>query len=113
MTTDAMRQDLELEYQRLKERADRLDTLIRTDGREWVEFLDKRSGTGDVVVIIDRLLAEARQTAIAMTAIARALANSLAEEKDAAEEAASKAADPSDEVRRKREEKQRQVAGPA
>lgn len=51
---------------RIADRLDRLDTLIDGDAKSWVSLVEDRGDAERQIVVIDRLLAEARQQAIAL-----------------------------------------------
>lgn len=49
----------------MADRLDRLDRILRAESTEWIRF-QVREGSTEVVVVVDRVLSEARQQAIAM-----------------------------------------------
>lgn len=96
--------DLELEFQRLKGRADYLDRMLMGHPDSWVEI--RMAIPDGTELVIDRLVAEGRQTALAMTTIAARLASMTAPA-----EQEQPAADPLDELERKRKEREQKAAG--
>lgn len=72
MTPAERRAALELEFERLKERADHLDRLLQGHPDAWVNIVARMPD--DVAeVTLDKPVAEARQTALAMASILKAL----------------------------------------
>ena len=70
---------LQVEFERLKERADHLDRLLQGHSDAWINIV--RLMPSDVAeVTLDKPVAEARQTALAMATIVKALANLTSEE---------------------------------
>ncbi len=94
---------LELEFVRLKERADYLDRSLQGHPDAWLEIVARMPPTV-AEVVVDRVLSEARQGALAMATIAKTLAAIKVEEKGAA------VADPLDEIKKKREDNERAAA---
>jgi hypothetical protein len=58
---------LVLEICRTADRLDRLEVILSGAGNEWITFKEKQNG--DVIVVIDSALTEARQQALAMRAL--------------------------------------------
>lgn len=58
---------LVLEACRTTDRLDRLERALAGEGSEWITFREKRDG--DVIVVIDSVLTEARQQALALRAL--------------------------------------------
>lgn len=74
MTPEERRAALEVEFTRLKERADYLDRVLQGDPDTWVHITELLAGKTHVGVIeLDKPVAEARQTALAMATVAKAL----------------------------------------
>lgn len=105
MTVNEHREALEIEYARLRDRADKLNDLITGKSDVWIELIQVRPH-GPVEVVVDKLLAEARQTALALTSVVRALDGTALR---ADTPAVASAPDPSDELRQKREQKRREA----
>jgi hypothetical protein len=82
MTAGQRREALELEFTRLKERADHIDRVLQGDPDAWLRIkliLEDAKHIGSIE--LDKSVAEARQTALAMATVAKALA-ALGEEKE-------------------------------
>lgn len=90
---------LEAEFTRLKARADTLDKIINGSSDEWLGIQEKL-GSEVAEVTINAPLAEARQTALALATIGKALAAL-----GAGDEAPAPTGDPGDEFSRRREER--------
>lgn len=103
MTPAERRAALELEADRIKARLDELNAQI-TGAPAWLDFAVNLPETV-AEVTVDRLLGEARQQALALATIVKTLDGTAART-----EAPAASVDPSDEVRRRREEKARQAA---
>lgn len=86
---------LELEFDRLKERADYLDRSLQGHPDAWLEIVARMPPTV-AEVVVDRMLSEARQGALAMATIAKTLAGLKVEE------AAPAVADPLDMIAQRR-----------
>lgn len=72
MTPAERRAALELEFVRLKGRQDQLDLVLAGDASAWISIVERMpDSVGEVT--LDRAVAEARQGALAMTTIAKAL----------------------------------------
>jgi hypothetical protein len=95
---------LETEYARLKARADTLERILAGSEDEWLE-IQRRLGSEVAEVTINAPLAEARQTALAMATVLKTL-TALG----AGQEGEVPAADPGDEVARRREERLKEAA---
>lgn len=96
MDATARRAALELEFERLKQRADTYERMLAGSEDEWLQ-VQIRLGGEVAEVTLDKTLAEARQNALAMATILRALDGAKVEA------SAAPAADPSDEIGRRRE----------
>lgn len=106
MTPAERRAALELEADRIKARLDELNRQLTGDP-SWLDFAVNLPETV-AEVTVDRVLAEARQQALALATIVKTLDGTAARA-----EAPAAAVDPSDEVRNKREQKQREAAAAA
>jgi hypothetical protein len=95
---------LESEFERLKERADKLDRILAGSEDEWLGIQEKLGGTV-AEVTINAPLAEARQTALAMATI-----NKTLESLGVGQEASTATEDPADALARRRKEKQEEAA---
>lgn len=89
---------LELEADRTKERLDNLDRSLRGDPDAWLTLLERLPDTV-AEIVVDKVLAEARQQALALATITKTLAGLSAEMPAAA------TVDPADELKRKRAER--------
>lgn len=92
---------LETEMDRLKERLDVMDRQIGGDQDAWWRITTNLPETV-AEVTVDKVLAEARQTALALATVIKTL-DALENERE--QSPGKPAADPADEVKRKREEK--------
>ncbi len=64
---------------RLADRCDRLDALLRGQGREWISFAAFiEGGEADITVIVDKALTESRQQALALRQVLGDLARARA-----------------------------------
>lgn len=106
MTPAERRAALELEADRIKARLDELNRQINGDP-SWLDFAVNLPETV-AEVTVDRLLGEARQQALALATIVKTLDGTAAKA-----ETPAAVADPSDEVRQKREQKAREAAAAA
>jgi hypothetical protein len=70
---------LELEFERLKQRADHLDRVLQGDPDAWVHLIELLPAHV-AEVTLDKAVAEARQGALAMATIVKTLAGLTAEE---------------------------------
>lgn len=104
MTPDERKAALELEFERLKERADILDRFLQGHPDAWINIrtiLQDAQHIGSIE--LDKPVAEARQTALAMATVLKALtAMSEPEVEKPADDPLQKM---EDEVARKRAEK--------
>jgi hypothetical protein len=89
---------------RLKERLDRLNLQLQGDPDAWLEIV-QRMPPDVAEVTVDKPLAEARQTALALATVVKTLDGTAT-----GEEAPGKSEDPADEIQRKREEKRKEAA---
>lgn len=101
MTPDQRRQALEQEFERLKERADHIDRMLQGHPDSWASL---RAMIPDgTELVIDKAVAEGRQTALAMASVAKTLDALKGEEQEKA------AVDPlqkiQDELKAKREQR--------
>lgn len=90
---------LELEYERLKERADRIDRYLQGDPDAWLTIktiLENARHIGSIE--LDKAVAEGRQTALAMATVLKTLQALGAVEKEAP------AADPLAQMEKKAED---------
>lgn len=79
MTTQAERiEALMVEFDRLKERQDHLDRVLQGDPSAWVQIIE-RLPDHVAEVTLDKPVGEARQGALAMTAIVKTLATLIDE----------------------------------
>lgn len=85
---------------RIADRLDKLDTILRGDADAWMRFRVDESGT-EVTVTLDKVLAEARQQAVALKTIVTELRQSAGKAESERE------ASGSDELARRREERRR------
>lgn len=91
MTTPKMdaaqrRAALELEFERLKERADWLDRVLQGDPDAWAPISEALSGRVHIGVIeMDKPIAEARQVSLAMATVWKALTAMEAKDKPVVE----------------------------
>lgn len=70
---------------RLADRCDRLDALLRGQGREWISFASFiEGGEADITVIVDKALTESRQQALALRQVLGDLARARAAGRPAA-----------------------------
>src|ERR1044072_2171977 len=90
---------LQVEADRLKARLDQFDRQLRGDPDAWIEIVTRMPPTV-AEVVVDRVLAEARQTALAYATVVKTLA-SLSEEAPN-----QNSGDPLDEIAKKRREKE-------
>jgi hypothetical protein len=90
---------LEAEFSRLKARADTLDRIIEGSSDEWLGIQEKL-GSDIAEVTINAPMAEARQTALALATIGKALAAL-----GAGEQAPAASSDAGDQVAARRETK--------
>lgn len=104
MTPAERRQALELEADRIKARLDRLNDQIKGEP-SWLDFAVNLPETV-AEVTVDKVLAEARQQALALATIVKTLDGTAAK----GGSVAGPGEDPSDEMRKKREQKQREAA---
>jgi hypothetical protein len=104
VTPAERRAALELEADRIKGRLDQLHASLAGDQDAWLS-IQMRMPETVAEVVVDKLLGEARQQALALATIVKALDGTTASEAPA-----KPAADPSDEVRQARERKQREAA---
>jgi hypothetical protein len=72
MTPAERRAALEIEFERLKERADHLDRLLQGEPDAWVNIV-ARMPDNVAEVTLEKPVAEARQTALAMASILKTL----------------------------------------
>lgn len=98
---------LQLEFERLKERADRLDAQLMGHPDSWLEIQLRMPDTV-AEVYVDKALAEARQTALAMATVLKTL-QALAGEKTPEVSAV----DPVEEARKAREDRLKLIQGGA
>ena len=63
---------------RLADRCDKLDRILRGDTAEWLKFRLRDVDSDEIVLTVDRVLAEARQQAIALKLILAELRQSRA-----------------------------------
>jgi hypothetical protein len=105
-TPAARRAALEVEAARIKSRLDELAKQIDGDPAAWLK-LTERMSDNVAEVFVDKVLAEARQQAIALTGIIRALDGTAAQEGGSAVPVA----DPSDEMARRRADKLKAAQG--
>lgn len=85
MTPAERIQALELEFERLKERADHLNRTLQGDPDAWISIIE-RLPDHVAEVTLDKPVAEARQNALAMATIVKTLVQ-LGEEAPATPEA--------------------------
>lgn len=104
MTPAERRAALETEAVRLKARLDRLNAQIEGDQDAWLDITVRMPETV-AEVTVDRVLAEARQYALALATIVKTLDGTASQEVPAGP-----VADPADEIKGKREQKQREAA---
>jgi hypothetical protein len=104
MTPAERRLALELEADRIKVRLDRLNASLEGDQDAWLS-IQMRMPETVAEVVVDKLLSEARQQALALATIVKALDGTTATEAPA-----KPGADPADEMRKKREQKRREAA---
>lgn len=100
MTPDDRIAALKLEFDRLKERADQLDRQLQGHPDAWLDIQLRMPDTV-AEVYVDKPLAEARQTSLAMATVLKALTALTGEDAKPA------SADPMDELRKRREERLR------
>jgi hypothetical protein len=98
---------LETEYARLKARADALERVLAGSEDEWLGIQEKLGGEV-AEVTLNAPLAEARQTALAMATVLKTLTTL-----GAGQEGEVPAADPGDEVNRRREQRLKEAAARA
>lgn len=75
LTPEERKAALELEFIRLKERADYIDRVLQGDPEAWLKIkviLEENRHIGSIE--LDKPVAEARQTALAMATVAKTLA---------------------------------------
>lgn len=99
MNAEQRRTALEQEASRIKARLDRLEAQIAGDQDAWFHITEKLPDTV-AEVTVDKVLAEARQQAIALNTIVRTLATL------SGEKGQEKSDDPEDELKRKRKERE-------
>lgn len=102
MNASERRKALELEADRIKERLDQLNDQIRGEP-SWLDFAVNLPETV-AEVTVDKVLAEARQQALALATIVKTLDGAGSQEAPA-----KPTADPADALRKRREEKQREA----
>lgn len=74
MTAAERRAALELEFERLKERADYIDKILQGESDVWFRITEALAGRTHIGVIeLDKPIAEGRQVALAMARIAQVL----------------------------------------
>jgi hypothetical protein len=106
-TPGERRAALEVEAVRIKARLDELAKQIDGDPSAWLKIQERLGG--DVAeVLIDKPLAEARQQATTLAAIVRALDGTATQES-----AGTPAADPGDDLAKRRDEKLKAAQGNA
>lgn len=103
MTPAERRAALELEFERLKRRQDELERVLSGEPDAWLAIVERMpDSVGEVT--LDRAVGEARQGALAMASILKAL--------ESGQEAAPAApvANPADEIKKRRETKLKEAA---
>lgn len=103
MNAAERRQALELEADRIKERLDQLNDQIRGEP-SWLDFAVNLPETV-AEVVVDKLLGEARQQALALATIVKTLDGTATGQ----ERPAGPGDDPADALRKRREEKARKA----
>jgi hypothetical protein len=104
MTPAERRAALELEFTRLKARQDQLALVLEGDPAAWLTIVERMpDSVGEVT--LDKAVAEARQGALAMATIVKTLDGTAVKEG----EGAGQGTDPGDEVKRKREAREREA----
>jgi hypothetical protein len=99
VTPAERRAALELEFVRLKERADHLDAVLQGDPAAWIKIVERMpDSVGEVT--LDKAVAEARQGALAMASILKTLDGTAV-----ADTPAAPVASPADEIKKRREDK--------
>lgn len=101
MNAEQRRAALEQEATRIKQRLDRLEAQLAGDQDAWFHITEKLPDTV-AEVTVDKVLAEARQQAIALNTIVKTLA-ALSDEKPQAN-----SEDPEDQLKAKRLEREKQ-----
>lgn len=94
---------LEIEADRIKERLDRLNAQIQGQPDAWLE-IQLRMPPTVAEVLVDKLLSEARQQALALATIAKSLASLAGEQEQAPE------ANAEDELVKRRQEREAERA---
>lgn len=102
MTPEQRKKALETEGARIKKRLDVLNRFLDGDQDAWLHLTTNLPETV-AEVTVDKALAEARQQALALATITKTLASLGEEEKPVA-------ASPEDEMRKKREDRERRRA---
>lgn len=105
MTPEERRKALELEFDRLKARQDYLDRALTGDPDIWLGIIERMPPTV-AEVTVDKAVAEARQGALAMATIVKTLDGATA----GGNAVPTSGQDPADEIRERREEKQKKAA---
>ena len=105
MTPAERRAALELEFDRLKQRQDRLAAALAGDPDAWLSIVERMPPTV-AEVTIDKAVAEARQGALAMATIVKTLDGTAANGGSIAAPGQS----PADEIQKRRKEKQEKAA---